>query len=90
VPQYLLIVSRRPRQVAEPTARVAQYRYDQPFKRGPLSASVSGDTLTMEYGCADLADVRRCLADEGRRCNFVSWVAGLLDNVTLADGVDLA
>ncbi len=63
---------------------------DQPFKRGPLSASVSGDTLTMEYGCADLADVRRCLADEGRRCYFVSWVVGLLDNVTLADGVDLA
>jgi hypothetical protein len=90
VPRYLLTVSRPPHHIGTPTARVERYNGDQPFKRGPLSASVSGDRLTMEYGCVDLADVRLCLADEGRRCNFVCWVVGLLDNVRFAEGVDLA
>jgi hypothetical protein len=91
VPLYVLIVSRRPHHAAKPTAHVERYNSDQPFKRGPLSASISsgGDTIMMRYGCAGMADVRRCLADEGRRCDFVSWVVGLLDNVTFAEGVEL-
>jgi hypothetical protein len=87
LPQYLLTVSRRPRNGEKPTACVEQYNSDQPFKRGPLWASISSDILVMRYGCNGMEDVRKCLADEGRRCNFVSWVVGLLDNVTFADGL---
>jgi hypothetical protein len=42
----------------------------------------------MRYGCEGMAEVRRCLADEGRRCDIMSWVVGLLDDVTFADDVD--
>ena len=89
MPQYLLTISRRPQQNGKPTARIERFDNDAPFKRGPLSASISSDdTLMMQYGCADMADVRGCLANEGRRCDFVSWVVGLLDNVTFAEDVD--
>jgi hypothetical protein len=75
-PFYLLTVSRHPHHTAKPTAHIQRYDSGQPFKRGPLSASISsgGETITIQYGCAGMADVHRCLADEGRRCDFVSWV----------------
>jgi hypothetical protein len=89
VPQYLLTVSRRPRRGEKPTAHLEPYDSHEPFKRGPLSASISGagDTLIMRYGCVDMADVLRCLADEGSRCGFMPWIVGLLDNVTFAEAV---
>jgi hypothetical protein len=89
--QYLLTITRRPRHTGElPAAHVEPYRGDKPFKRGPLSASMAfaEDVLTMHYGCEGMSDVRRCLADAGRRCDFLAWENGSLDQVTFAEGVD--
>jgi hypothetical protein len=93
VPQYLLTIKRRPHHIKEsPTAHVEPHSGTEPFKRGPLGGSigVGADILTARYGCEGMAEVRRCLANEGKRLDFTPWAVGLLENVTFAEDIDLA
>jgi hypothetical protein len=89
MPRYKLTITRRPRHMDElPTAYLALHPDAEPFKRGPLSASMDDeDVLTMHYGCEGMSDVRHCLADAGRRCDFILWKNGVLANVTFGKGV---
>ena len=91
MPQYLLAIIRRPHHIKDfPTAHVEPYSSTEPFKRGPFGGSIRADILIMRYGCEGMAEVRRCLANEGKRLDFTPWVVGLLENVTFAEDIDLA